>query len=131
MVIEYCKYQEGNRVSFDNDLLEELLTQINEIFMRENIVCFSDTMDYLDVLLFEGNYMPFLSRMSIDHVTYGPFPIHENLEKTMKHGKNKIFVNNVDKTKLIKQIHEKFIKLCNEIQDLGSIYAHWKGNKII
>jgi len=135
--IEYGNYQGGNTVSFDNEMIKEWLTNI-PINMSDLSV--SDSYGLVEALLFEGECMPFINRNSNKMFvgrnwdgfpTQHPKPIYKSLN--IKGDKNKIYLNSKDITEKMKRRYDEFLKLCNELKErneLGAIWAHWKGSKL-
>jgi len=135
--IEYGDYQNCNQVSFDNEMIKIWL---NDIPINMSDLSVSETFGLVEALLFEGEYMPFISRNSntkiIGHECVGSPTqhykyIHESLN--IKSGKNKIYLNNKDVTEKLRKRYDKFLKLCNELKEkneLGSIWYYWKGEKL-
>ncbi len=135
--IEYGDYQGGNVVSFDNDMLKEWVKNINIDLSHDSI---NSQFGLMEVLLFEGEYMPFINRNG-NKVFAGrdwtgfpeKYPTALDNSLNIKSGKNKIYLNNKDVTDKMKKRYDNFVYFCKRLEDsneTGSIWYYWKGGKL-
>ena len=123
--IEYGKYLngDGSYVSYDDMLIESWREEINQIISKKHICSQPSNMEFLETLLFNGSYMPFLTRMnSLDHSQH----------KSLNAGKGKIYVNNKDKTECLTKRKNMLMQWLNDTEDPGKIYLYeWLKDDII
>lgn len=142
--IEYGDYQEGNSISFDNEILKKWLEKINEIFSNANICGMTDCFSLMSVLLYEGEVMPFIRRNNNIRFVgytfkdsgfprYDAIPIPNYISLNLKSESNKIYWNNIDVTNIIKERYREFYALCIELNNdkkLEKIWYYWNGGKL-